>query len=110
MVESVYINQRNYMAKMNKIFYDIYHHTDKFQADVFIEFYRPRISFTIEGQIMKGYIPYNHVSVSDNICLRYSYYLPDYVDIEVFTNHRFCWFRLNHAEFDEIKHLLLAYN
>lgn len=98
------------MAKMNKIFYDINYSTDKFQPDVFIEFYKPRISFTIEGQIMKGHIPFNKVLASDSICLRYSYYLPDYVDIEVYDARRLCWFRLNHAEFDEIKHLLLAYN
>lgn len=76
------------------------------EDNVFIDICKPDRSFKIEGNLIEGRIPNNLVLESDKICLRYSFLMRDFIDVECYGNGRMAWFRLNLKQFAKIKYYL----
>lgn len=74
--------------------------------DVFIEVFHPDRSFVIEGKLMEGFISDNLVLEQDKLCIRYSWDLKEFIDIECYSNGRSAWYRLTEPQFNKIKYYL----
>ncbi len=74
--------------------------------EVLIEVYKPDREFFIEGELVEGGIAENLVREADTLCIRFSWDLQDFIDIEVYSKGRCAWFRLTHNQFDKIKNYI----
>lgn len=74
--------------------------------DVWIDVFAPDRQFKIEGVLMDGYINDDLVLDTDKLCLRYSWNLQDFVDIEVYSAGRSAWYRLTYQDFNKIKYFI----
>lgn len=74
--------------------------------NVYIDIFKPDRSFIIEGQIIQGSINNNLVLESDKICLRYSLFTKDFIDLECYGNGRMVWMKLTMKQFNKIKYYL----